>query len=90
MNYRERIYRKSLALSNAITTEGQVTKKHHLQWRRLRKLIKKHKRLLSRRKTLKYRHSSEGSLPYALSYYSDRWTRCRMYRVDELFKSELV
>lgn len=92
MNVHEKIFRKSLWLSKSIRLTKKITDRHRLKWHRLKKLIKKHKHLKSRRYILKHYSEVRGDneLSYLLEYCSDKWTRNRMYRVDKLFQKKAM
>ena len=89
MNRHERIFRDSLALSKYVEDNG-ITVKNRFKWRRLRRAIKRYKQLETPRQApLWYNINNTvdvNDLPFDLSYYSDRWTRGRMYQIDAYFK----
>lgn len=94
-NKREGIFNRTIQLARNIEKQG-LTYKNLLRWHKLKRDIKRYKRLEPRTKTPCMSVTTETPNEYGLYldlvYYSDRWTRQRMYFFDfcinTLYKKE--
>jgi hypothetical protein len=85
----DHLFRDSLSLAKQIERNNEIDIR---KWRKLKKALKRYRQLESIREAKLYAENSIEQnynildVVYALEYYSDRWTRGRMYTLDAMIK----